>query len=136
MIFHIVKEKDYRSRNDGNRYLPSNFDGNGFVHCALELSVIQVANEYYANVVENVLLLRIDPSKLTSQTKYEPASPEKGIGTLHTTSSLVFPHVYGPIENSAIEGIGVLRKGESGYDWPKEYYSVDVFFGGEKEITA
>ena len=127
MMFHLVTEEDYRSRNDGTSYLPSNFDENGFVHCALEPSVIPVANEYYANISENLLLLKIDPLKLASQTKYESALPEKGFGSLHTASSPVFPHVYGPIENSAVECIGILIKGESGYDWPKEYYSANDF---------
>jgi uncharacterized protein (DUF952 family) len=128
MIYHIVKEKDYRSRNDGNKYLPLNYDENGFVHCALEISVLLVANDYYANVEEKLLLLRIEPMKLKSQTKYEPASPEKGVSTFHRTSSPVFPHVYGPIDNSAVDGIGVLVKEKSGYVWPKEFIPITEYF--------
>jgi uncharacterized protein (DUF952 family) len=123
MIYHIVKEKDYFPQIKGDNYLPANFDENGFVHCALEKSVIAVANDYYSSVDEKLLLLKIDPLKLKSQIKYEPASPEKGAETRHLSTSLVFPHVYGPIDNKAVEGIGVLRKEKSGYIWPKEFVS-------------
>jgi uncharacterized protein (DUF952 family) len=136
MIYHIVTEKVYRSQNDGNKYLPLNYDENGFVHCALETSVLPVANDYYLNVEEKLLLLRIEPLKLKSQTKYEPAVLEKGVGTFHMTSSPVFPHVYGPIDNSAIDGIGVLVKGKKGYIWPKEFISITEFFSRDNDITA
>jgi uncharacterized protein (DUF952 family) len=135
MIYHIVKEKEYKSQNNGNRYLPLNYEDSGFVHCALEPSVVPVANDYYANVDEILLLLRIDPLKLESQTKYETASPEKGVSTSHTSSSPVFPHVYGAINNSAVDGIGVLIKGEKGYEWPKEFQSIDEFINGDSKIT-
>ena len=136
MIYHIVKEKDYRSRNDGKQYLPWNFDENGFVHCALETSVLPVANDYYANVEEKLLLLRIEPLMLKSQTKYEPALPEKGMSTLHVNSSPVFPHVYGPIDNSAVNGIGMLVKGSTRYVWPKEFIPITEYFNDSYEITA
>ncbi len=136
MVYHIVKDKDYRSLNDSGKYLPVNYNENGFVHCSLEKSVIPVANDYYANIEEKLLLLRIDPSKLESPTKYETASPEKGVGALHLNSSPIFPHVYGPINNSAIDGIGVLIKKESGYVWPKEFISFAEFISADNKITA
>ena len=124
MIYHIVKEKDYLYSLKGESYIPANFDENGFVHCALEASVIPVANDYYSNVEDKLLLLRIDPLKLKSQTRYESAAPEKGAGTQHLSTSSVFPHVYGPIDNSAVEGIGTLRKEKNGYVWPNEFISL------------
>jgi uncharacterized protein (DUF952 family) len=129
MIYHLVQEKDFRSRNDGQIYLPSNFDEYGFVHCALETSVLPVANDYYAHDDEKLLLLRIEPKKLTSQTKYEPAAPEKGVSTSHGTSSPLFPHVYGPINNSAVDGVGVLIKELGGYAWPIEFISLTEYLG-------
>jgi Uncharacterized protein conserved in bacteria len=118
MIYHIVTEADYRSHNDGQRYLPSDFAADGFVHCALEASVLAVANDYYAAVSDTLLLLRIDPTRLKSPTKYEAASPSPDAGTSHVATATVFPHVYGPIDNTAIDGVGILTKGEHGYVWP------------------
>ncbi len=135
MIYHIVKEKDYLHLIKEDSYIPVTFDENGFVHCALEASVISVANDYYSNVEDNVLLLKIDPLKLRSQTKYESAAPEKGAGTQHLSTSSVFPHVYGPIDNSSVEGIGLLLKEKSGYLWPKNFLSLTEYFASKHKIT-
>jgi uncharacterized protein (DUF952 family) len=131
LIYHIVKEKEYRSCSDGNKYEPENLQDIGFIHCSLESSVIPVANDYYGNVEEKLLLLRIEPMKLKSQTKYEAAEPEKGVSTSHISSSPIFSHVYGPIDNSAIDGIGILNKEESGYVWPKEFVPIETYFQKE-----
>jgi len=132
MIYHIVPEKEYRQRSADDRYVPAHFDEIGFVHCALETSVLPVADDYYANVENNLLLLQIDPAKLQSTTKYEAAAPEKGAGTRHLDSSPVFPHVYGPIENSAVAGIGVLRQGKNGYVWPQEFIPLAEYLNGNR----
>lgn len=124
MIYHIVTEADYRSLNDGQQYLPSNFAADGFVHCALEASVLPVANDFYADASGTLLLLEIDPARLKSPTKYEAAAPAGGAGTSHLGTSPVFPHVYGPIENAAVDGIGILAKGERGYVWPPAFTSM------------
>ena len=124
MIYHIVSEADYRSHDDGQRYLPSDFAALGFVHCALEASVLAVANDYYAAVSDTLLLLRIDPTRLKSPTRYEAASPGPAVGTSHVATSSVFPHVFGPIDNIAIDGVGILTKGEQGYVWPAVFMSI------------
>ena len=121
MIFHIVKEIDFRQQNDGAEYRPPSLASQRFVHCALEESVIPVANDYYGSTTEKLLLLKIDPAKLKSETKYEAAMPEKGVSALHTASAPVFPHVYGAIQNSAVDGIGVLVKENGVYVWPTEF---------------
>jgi len=127
MIYHIVLEKDYLPSIKGDSYIPSNFNVDGFVHCALEVSVITVANDYYSNTEDRLLLLKLDPKKLKSQTKYEPAMPGKGAGTRHISTSVVFPHIYGPIEHSAVDGIGVLRKEKTGYVWPQEFVPLSEY---------
>jgi uncharacterized protein (DUF952 family) len=128
-IYHIVTQADFRSCSDGQRYVPGDFGATGFVHCALEASVLPVANDYYSAVSEPLLLLRIDPDRLTSETKYEAASPSPDAGASpspdagasHLATSPVFPHVYGPIDLAAIDGVGLLRKGRHGWEWPAAF---------------
>jgi uncharacterized protein (DUF952 family) len=129
MIYHIVGETDYRSGNDGQQYLPSDFAAAGFVHCALEVSVLAVANDYYAAASDTLLLLRIDPARLKSPTRYEAASPAPDADTSHVATAAVFPHVYGPIDNAAIDGVGILTKGEHGYAWPATFVSFADLLG-------
>jgi uncharacterized protein (DUF952 family) len=136
MIYHIVKEKDYLHLIKGDSYIPANFYENGFVHCALEASVISVANDYYSNFEDELLLLKIDPLKLKSQARYESAVPEKGAGMQHLNTSSVFPHVYGPIDNSAVDGIGVLRKEKNGYVWPNEFCLFTEYLNRKEKIIA
>lgn len=132
MIYHIVTEADYRSRNDGQQYLPSDFAADGFVHCALEASVLAVANDYYAAVSDTLLLLKIDPTRLKSPTRYEAASPAPAAGISHVATSPVFPHVYGPIDNTAVDGIGILTKGEHAYVWPTTFMSMAEHLGRKR----
>jgi hypothetical protein len=40
MIYHIVIESAFRSQLEGPVYLPSGLSDDGFVHCALEPSVV------------------------------------------------------------------------------------------------
>jgi len=136
MIYHIVKKDDYLNQIKGDSYIPANFSENGFVHCALEASVISIANDYYSNVEDELLLLKIAPLKLKSQTRYEPAAPEKGAGTQHISTSPVFPHIYGPIDNSAVQEIGILQKEKDGYAWPKEFASFADYFNKKNKINA
>lgn len=127
MIYHIVPEKEYLELITEKAYLPGNFREIGFVHCSLEVSVIPVADDYYRETEETLLLLRIDPDKLSAEVKYEEAVPDPEGGKSHLGTSLVFPHIYGPIDNPAVEGVGVLRKHETGYSWPELFLPLQKY---------
>jgi uncharacterized protein (DUF952 family) len=129
MIYHIVAEAEYRELSDGQQYLPSNFAADGFIHCSLEASVIPVANDYYAGVSGTLLLLAIDPAGLKAPVKYEAAAPAADGGTSHLGTSPVFPHIYGPIDVAAIDGVGILARGAQGYAWPAELVPPAEYFG-------
>lgn len=127
MIFHLVIESDFQAQFDGRVYLPAGLRRDGFVHCALAPSVIPVANDYYAEAPGRLLLLEIDPQRLVSETRYEPAAPIAGGGTAHLASASLFPHVYGPINTEAITGVGVLGRTLGGYAWPQKFMSLRLF---------
>lgn len=127
MIYHIVKEGEFLAFLVGDVYEPTSLRDVGFVHCSSEAAVIPVANDYFGGAEEKLLLLRVDPTKLTSQTRYEDAVPVDGIRAAAVPASTLFPHVYGPIEISAIDGIGVLEREASGYTWPKVFAPIDVY---------
>lgn len=120
-IYHIVAQAEFRAQNDGRQYLPADFAASGFVHCSPEASVLPVANDYYAGVEGTLLVLRIDPARLGSPVRYEAAAPDPTAGSSHLATSPVFPHVYGPIDIEAIDGIGVLARGADGYEWPATF---------------
>ena len=127
MIYHIVTEADFRARFDGFVYLPLGLLDDGYVHCAFEPSVVPVANDYYAGASGRVLLLEIDPTRLTSETRYEAAAPIVGGGSSHLASAAKFPHVYGPIDREAITGVGVLGRTAGGFEWQGDLQPLDTF---------
>lgn len=132
MIYHIVIESDFRAQLEGPVYLPSGLHDNGFVHCALEPSVVPVANDYYAGAPGRLLLLEIDPRRLASGTRYEAAAPIAGGGSSHLASASRFPHVYGPIDKDAITGVGVLGRTVGGYEWPRGFMPLGSFLTADR----
>jgi len=127
MIYHIVTESDLRAHVSGDVYTPASLNDFGFVHCALQTSVIAVANDYFAAAAEPVLLLEIDPERLTSEVRYEAPAPIAGGGTAHLVDAALFPHIYGPINTPAITRVGALGVAPDGYRWPGEFEALDAF---------
>ncbi len=127
MIYHIVIELDFRAQLESAVYRPPELADGGFVHCALEPSVIPVANDYYADASGRLLLLEIDPGRLGSETRYEAAAPTAQGDSSHLASAPEFPHVYGPIDKEAITGVGALGRIAGGYEWPRVLTPLDSF---------
>ena len=132
MIYHIVIESDFRALLEGPIYVPSGLPDDGFVHCALETSVVPIANDYYAGFSGPLLLLEIDPRRLISKTRYEAAAPTAGGGSSHLASASQFPHIYGPINREAITGVGVLGRTVGGYEWPRVFMPLDSFLTSDR----
>jgi uncharacterized protein (DUF952 family) len=130
MLYHVVTESNLRAQLSGDAYVPSDLDKQGFVHCSFAASVIPVANDYFAAASGSVLVLEIDPGKLTSEVRHETASPIAGGGASHLASASQFPHVYGPIDTDAITGVGVLGRSGEGYEWPAQFMALVAFLAG------
>lgn len=131
MIYHIVIESDFRAQFDGLVYLPPGLHEDGFVHCASEPSVVPVANDYFAGAAGRVLVLEIDPTRLTSEIRSEAAAPTASGGSSHLASASKFPHVYGPINKEAITAVGVLGRTLGGYAWPSGLMPLDSFLAAD-----
>jgi len=121
LIYHIVTEGEFLACLVGDVYEPASLRDAGFVHCSSEAAVIAVANEYFGGA-----------EKLTSQTRYEDAVPVEGVVAAAVPTSTLFPHVYGPIEISAIAGIGLLEREASGYIWPEVFAPIGTYLRGAK----
>lgn len=92
-------------------YNPDSIITDGFIHCTRPSQMFFVANKYYEN--EHMLLWLIDPARLTSPLKYE--------GTLNSN---LYPHVYGPINMSAVIDTKEMKPNPDGtYDIPHEFFS-------------
>jgi uncharacterized protein (DUF952 family) len=72
-----------------------------------------VANAFYRDAPGPLMVLLIEEDLLDSAVRWEPpdGGPPPG-----TTEDVLFPHVYGPINRSAVAGMMEVRRSADG-DW-------------------
>jgi uncharacterized protein (DUF952 family) len=107
-IFHIVPRSTWEKHGTG-AYRAGSLATEGFIHCSYEKQVAWVANSFYRQDTD-LVVLAIDPERLRSPVRAE----DPGIGES-------FPHVYGPIDFEAIVAVRSLRRDASGeWEFPPE----------------
>jgi uncharacterized protein (DUF952 family) len=121
-IYHLAAEREFRAQVKGNDYIPARFDQDGFIHCTGEPdTLLAVANDYFSDVEEPILVLVIETTKLAAEVRFEPPALVEGGGTSHLEDAQLFPHIYGPLNLDALAEIGVLRKSDGVYQWPDRF---------------
>jgi glutathione S-transferase len=107
-LLHIALPDDWTAAREQGEYRVSTrgrgLDEEGFIHCSYLRQVDGVANRFYADVVE-LVLLHIEPELLHAEVRVEPA----GDGGTER-----FPHVYGPIPTSAVIATTWWERGDDG----------------------
>ncbi len=112
-ILHIVPADEFRAQPDSQPYLPARYAADGFIHCTKEPEVLlHIADSYYKTTQGEVLVLVIDPDKLTSPLKWEPPSPTPEPSS--PLSSVLFPHIYGPLNREAIIEVRIAVRDPQG----------------------
>jgi uncharacterized protein (DUF952 family) len=94
-VIHICTLNAWEAAQEENEYHASSLETEGFIHCSRPEQLLWVANHFYQDVPDLVLLW-IDSHKLTVEIKYELGV--KG-------SEERFPHIYGPVNLDAIVAI-------------------------------
>ncbi len=93
-IFHIATATDWAAAQRSGAYTTSTrgvtLEQEGFIHAARREQVQPVWKRYYADAGEPLVLLTIDTDKLTSRWQEDPVGAD------------TYPHVYGPINPSAV----------------------------------
>jgi len=90
-IFHVVLPEKWAG--DENFYEAESLTTEGFIHCSFAGQLDGVLERYYSGR-ERVIILEIDPEKLTSKLVAEPS-----------TNNEIYPHIYGPINIDAVVGV-------------------------------
>ncbi|MFF0436056.1 DUF952 domain-containing protein [Streptomyces sp. NPDC004327] len=102
MLLHVVP-LDAWSADPALPYAPSSLAAEGFVHCSPdEPAALAVADAHYRDVPGPLLVLVIDETRLAGEVRWE------GSG------GVLFPHVYGPIERSAVTAVLQVRRDADG----------------------
>jgi uncharacterized protein (DUF952 family) len=99
MIYHLVFPEYWAKFEGAAEYVSETLDVEKFIHCSRKEQLSGVLERFFAGV-NDLLIVEIDESKLTSPLLYE-AVPD---------SEETFPHIFGPINREAIVGIGSVSE--------------------------
>ena len=94
-IFHIATAADWRRALGTGTYTTSTvgrtLDEEGFIHASRRDQVQGVFDRYYTGLGEDLVLLTIDPARLSgAEVRVEAVGDD------------TYPHVYGPINRAAV----------------------------------
>lgn len=90
ITYHLTVQDEWTAQKDGDFYVPSAYDADGFIHCTNGLELLtKVANMFYKNSPEQRVILVLDMKSIESDVRYD--DPDQ-----------TFPHVYGPLNPSAV----------------------------------
>ena len=90
IIYHICTVSEWKDQNNSEYYMHKSIENEGFIHCSFKHQIKGVMERYFEDQ-KDLLLLIIDSDKITHELKIEKAP----IGDS-------FPHIYGPLNKSAI----------------------------------
>jgi uncharacterized protein (DUF952 family) len=117
MIYHITSRMAWSQARQRGDYRADSLETEGFIHCSTNEQVIPVTEKYYKGQ-EGLLVLVIEPERLTSDLKWEP--PAEGAPPPGVPEGDLFPHIYGPINLEAIIRVLDLETQPDGrYSIPK-----------------
>lgn len=98
-IMHITHRNDWDAAVSTGYYTPSSLTTDGFIHCSTIEQTVSTANQFFTNQ-RHLLLVCIDTQKVDSDIKFErPACPGD------QRKELLFPHIFGPLNISAVTQI-------------------------------
>jgi uncharacterized protein (DUF952 family) len=99
MIFHISTPEQWAIWAEQEQYESATFKEEGFIHLCTEAQIEGVLTRYYSHI-EDILLIYVDESALTAPLRWEAA----------VEGGELFPHLYGPLNKSAIQGVESLSR--------------------------
>lgn len=111
MIYHLVWKSAWDAQGEEDQYRAASLETEGFIHCTGNLGVLaEVADAFFGGEpAEPLLRLTIDPGKVAAEIREE----DDGAGRL-------FPHVYGPIEKSAVVSVATMARRDGRWRLPEE----------------
>jgi uncharacterized protein (DUF952 family) len=117
-ILHIADRDAWEACASSGYYKPSSLDSEGFIHCSTAEQTVETANRYFHGR-RDLVLLCIDESKTEAKVKFEAPA-----GVNDRRAGSLFPHIYGPLNVSAVIRVVELAPNASGeFALPAEFGS-------------
>jgi uncharacterized protein (DUF952 family) len=106
VIWHLLPLAQWRSSPD-SAHVPGTERANPFVHASPdEPAMLAVANAFYRDAGEPLIVLALDETRITAEVIWEPPDPSPPPGV---PAGTLFPHAYGPLDRAAVTGVRYLR---------------------------
>ena len=124
MILHLLSRESWLEAQSHGQLVAPSVATEGFAHCSTEHQIVDVANKYYRGA-SNMVLIHIDPTKLTSTLKFEPPAHIDGSPAL--PHEALFPHIYGPINLDAVIKVTDFSCDEQGsFSLPAQLHTISI----------
>ncbi|MDO9300858.1 MAG: DUF952 domain-containing protein [Anaerolineales bacterium] len=101
MILHITSKHEWLEAQQRGEYIAPSLKTEGFIHCSTEKQVLHVANAFYRGR-NDLVLLKLNEARLKPELKWEPPA---GIPAPGISESDLFPHIFGPINLTAVASV-------------------------------
>lgn len=105
-LLHMISTSAWSGAPQSGGYEAPSLASEGFIHLSTPDQVHIPANALYAGR-EDLLLLCIAETELSAPLKYEAGFPDD-------PESMLFPHLYGPLDLAAVYDVVSYRPGEDG----------------------
>ena len=90
LLYHLIRQTDWQAALAAGTYRPESLEREGFIHLSLEHQWPRTRERYYAGV-SDLMLLEIDPARITAPVQHEEGEPGE-----------LFPHLYGELNLDAV----------------------------------
>lgn len=97
VLVHLCAQGEWQQAAGSGEHRPASLAEVGFIHLSSPEQVHLPANRLYAGRTD-LVLLRIDPARLTHPVRWEPGVPTD-------PESMLFPHLYGPLPTDAVTSV-------------------------------
>lgn len=91
-LVHLCLRKDWEQAVQAGVYRAGSLDELGFIHLSRPEQIQGVAKRYYPGV-QGLVLLWIDPHKLSAEIRWEASDGQ------------IFPHLYGALNVDAVQSV-------------------------------
>jgi uncharacterized protein (DUF952 family) len=98
----MTPAEEWEPQSTASLYRPKGYSQEGFIHCTdSERELLSVGNRYYATDPRPYVALRISCDDVSAKVVYEDRN-------------LLYPHIYGPLERSAVVRVVALTRDSDG----------------------
>ncbi|MDV2996707.1 MAG: hypothetical protein N4J56_006361 [Chroococcidiopsis sp. SAG 2025] len=109
LILHITQRSQWEQARREGTYRGDTLDTEGFIHCSTPAQIVKVANKFFFQHQE-LIVLCIDSRRVLVEIKYEESEPEEQ-----------YPHIYGSLNIDAVIQVIEFARGANGkFEFPPQ----------------